>query len=198
MSEHREIKRSRDREIGLADKPFLDTRSLYLLISLSILIVCSGCGYHFAGRGSTLPPHIKTIAIPHFENKTYEPRLEDFITNLVVNEFHSDGRLKVAQKAEADALLTGRIISYEAVPLSIDRFQRVQEYRIRIRFDMKLEDLREKKVIWKETGMETRPIRAEYRSTENVEETKQNKDLALQSVGKDFAEELVSRVFEAF
>ena len=46
---------------------------LGLLLSLTLW----GCGYQMAGRGtSQLPPHLKTIAIPVFENKSGEPTIQ--------------------------------------------------------------------------------------------------------------------------
>lgn len=167
-------------------------------LALGLLLLATACGYHFAGRAIGLPSHVQRIAIPVFENATFEPRIEDVITQTVVNEFILDGRLKVVPEASADAVLYGKIVSYEQVPLAFDSSQRVLQYRIRMRLDLRLEDRKTGKALWKETGLVTRPTRAEYTVVPDVDATKANKDEAIARVSKDLAEDLVSRILEAF
>jgi len=48
------------------------------------------CGYSFRG---TLPPHVRTVAVPIFFNRTQEPGVESIITRAVVQAFATNGRL---------------------------------------------------------------------------------------------------------
>ena len=57
-----------------------------ILISLLCIFGLTGCGYHFIGQSEVLS-EIHTIAIPYFENETYEPGLERYMTEALVNEF---------------------------------------------------------------------------------------------------------------
>ncbi len=63
---------------------------LGMLLSLTLW----GCGYQMAGRGaSQLPPHLKTIAIPVFENNSSEPTIQRPFTEALRRAFITDGRL---------------------------------------------------------------------------------------------------------
>jgi hypothetical protein len=53
------------------------------------------------------------VAIPNFENATLEPGVGQEATQGVLDAFIRDGRLKLAPEAQADARLTGRVVSYE-------------------------------------------------------------------------------------
>ncbi|MBE7559719.1 hypothetical protein HS125_12545 [bacterium] len=60
-----------------------------------------------------LPEHVKTLGIPMWRNKTLEYGVEERLTDVVVQEFLRDGRLRVVRPSDADALLLGEIIGYE-------------------------------------------------------------------------------------
>lgn len=173
-------------------------RRAFLVLAGLLAAGTLGCGYHFAGRVIGLPKHIQSIAVSPFENATFEPRLDDIFTRAVTNELIRDGRLQLVPADRADAVLTARIISYDQAPLSFDAAQRAREMRIRVRFDLALVERTTKKTLWKETGMETRPTGAAYKVVDSIETTKTNKDEALQNVARDFSEDLVARMFEAF
>ena len=75
----------------------------------AIVWAIAGCGYSFQG---TLPPHIKTIAVPMFVNRTNQPAVESVITRAIVDAFATNGRLRVVRREDADALLEGEVIAY--------------------------------------------------------------------------------------
>ena len=60
-----------------------------------------------------LPPHIKSVAVPTFVNKTQEPAVENAITSAVINAFVTSGKLRVVPMGEADSILEGEIIGYQ-------------------------------------------------------------------------------------
>lgn len=117
-----------------------------LLLLIGALLVCS-CGY---SSRALLPEHIKRISIPTFENDTTRYGIEQKVTTAVTSAFESDGRLSIVSEAQADAMLRGVIVSYEKGPLTFDRGQSVDEFRIQIVVSVELEDLRDGKVLWKE------------------------------------------------
>ena len=39
------------------------------------LAFLTACGYHLAGRGSTLPDHVRRIGVPMFENRSEQPEI---------------------------------------------------------------------------------------------------------------------------
>src|SRR5580658_9131581 len=94
-------------------------RVLTLVMVTAFLIF--GCGYHVAGHNSTLPKSIHVIAVPALENKTTSYRLEQKLTAATVHEFLAKTSYKVVSNPEdGDAVLRGKVLSLEAVPLLFD------------------------------------------------------------------------------
>ncbi len=93
-------------------------------ILLAILLVSAqivGCGYHVAGRSDALPKSIHVIAVPALENKTSVYRIEQKLTAATVHEFLAKTPYRViSDPAGGDAVLRGRVLSLEAVPLQFD------------------------------------------------------------------------------
>src|ERR1700746_1782612 len=81
----------------------------------------AGCGYHVAGRSDSLPKSIHVIAVPALENKTTSYRIEQRLTTATVHEFLAKTSYRVVpDPANADAVLRGKVVSLEAVPLLFD------------------------------------------------------------------------------
>src|SRR6267154_4742492 len=76
------------------------------------------CGYHVAGRSDSLPKSIHVIAVPALENKTTVYRIEQRLTAATVHEFLAKTPYRVvSDPANGDAVLRGKVLSLEAVPL---------------------------------------------------------------------------------
>ena len=97
-------------------------RATYSTALLAIIVgAIGGCGYHVAGRGSSLPRTIHTIAVPAIENKTTSYRIEQRLTAATVHEFLAKTQFRVvSEPANADAVLQGKVLSLEAVPILFD------------------------------------------------------------------------------
>lgn len=133
------------------------------LLLFSILTLLNGCGYT---TGSLLPPHIKNIYVESFTNsipitdevsdrriyKTYRPRLETDITRAIIDKFIFDGHLRIAQKKDADLVLSGELTDFRREPAKYGNDDNVEQYRIAIAVDMKLESLKDNKILWEEKG----------------------------------------------
>ena len=76
-----------------------------LLLSGHCFCSLSSCGYHLSGTGGIVPEGARTIAIPVFINGTKEPYVDVEVTQAVVEEFLTDGRLKVVSPEEAELVL---------------------------------------------------------------------------------------------
>lgn len=91
-----------------------------LVVSVLLLeMAVSGCGYHVSGHGSdALPKTIHVIAVPAIENKTSTFKVEQRLTAATIHEFLAKTRYKVVSDPNAgDAVLTGKVLSVEVVPL---------------------------------------------------------------------------------
>jgi outer membrane lipopolysaccharide assembly protein LptE/RlpB len=92
-----------------------------LCLAMLAALVISACGYHVAGHSATLPKSIHVIAVPALENKTTSYRLEQKLTAATVHEFLAKTSYRVVSNPEdGDAVLRGKVLSLEAVPLLFD------------------------------------------------------------------------------
>jgi outer membrane lipopolysaccharide assembly protein LptE/RlpB len=112
----------------------------------------SSCGYHLVGGGN-LPPHIETVAIPIFINKTQERGVEDIVTRAVINEFLTGGKIRLTESSRADAKLTGEILSYSLQATQYNTNSQITQYKLTIGANMKLEDLTSRKVLWEQQNL---------------------------------------------
>jgi hypothetical protein len=103
---------------------------------VALLLVCAvglmGCaGYRL---GSSLPPDIKTVYVPTFENQTGEPLLETEVTRAVIQEFQRDGTLTCVTREDADIHVAGVLRRFDLNPLAYDDETRraANEYRMHV------------------------------------------------------------------
>ncbi len=98
---------------------------------LLLLVSLAGCGYHSGIRSEMASPD-RTIAIPVFENATFEPLLENRVSEGFKETFLRQGWQVVAKPDQAPLTLSGRVIRFDRVPISLNRIGQAQEYRITI------------------------------------------------------------------
>lgn len=110
-----------------------------------------GCAYSFTP--SRLPAHIKTVAIPVFENRTVEPGLEQEVTDLVTREFVNNNTLKVVPEARADSGLYGHIVRYQNKVFGYNAQAQTEEYEVVIEVEVEFKDLVKRKTLWKEESL---------------------------------------------
>jgi Lipopolysaccharide-assembly len=92
---------------------------LVSLIGSVSLLTSPGCGYRVSGQTSrTLPPSIRTIAIPAFENETLTFKIEQILTTAVVREFLARTPYRVQSSPDgSDATLRGTVKSIYSSPV---------------------------------------------------------------------------------
>jgi outer membrane lipopolysaccharide assembly protein LptE/RlpB len=106
------------------------------------------CGY--TTSPALLPSHLKTVAIPVFENETTESALEQDVTNAVINRFVQDNHLKVVDERSADSVLRGKITGYRNMVFGITTSTTAQEYRVTITLSVVFKDLVKNREVWNE------------------------------------------------
>lgn len=138
-------------------------KAIYNVLILAISCILPGCGY---STGSLLPTHLKTIYVDNFKNKIdigqevteglqyklYRPGLENDVTTAIIQRFIFDGNLKIEKKDKADLLLTGELVEYRQDALRYDTNDNVEEYRVRVAVNLKLEEVSTGKVMWEDNG----------------------------------------------
>ncbi|MCC6928684.1 MAG: hypothetical protein IT359_06790 [Gemmatimonadaceae bacterium] len=121
-----------------------------------LVLATSGCLYSLSGGGG-LPKHVRTVAVVPFENETVSPEL--------TGELHSELRkgmmdrlgLRDANEQRANAVVTGKITSYEVdVPVSFsadpNRATSARR-RLQLKVDVKIIDQTTGKVLFERSGV---------------------------------------------
>jgi hypothetical protein len=95
-----------------------------------LALVWSGCaGYRL---GSSLPPGIKSVHIPTFQNKCGEPLIEIDATRAAISAIQRDGSLQIKSIDTADAVLEVTLTSFDMDPLAYreDKRTAARQYRM--------------------------------------------------------------------
>ncbi len=166
--------------------------SAYLVAAAMLL---SGCGYHLAGIGHSLPAHMENIQVTIFQNETFEYGLESIITQEMMASFNRRSGIRVVQKAaEADAVLEGIIKTYEYVP-TLNAQRQVTQYYINITAEIRLRDMVENEIYWENKSFRFHEV---YRITDGISSIQANRQEAWQDAAEDFAESIASILLEGF
>ena len=92
---------------------------VYLPLFLSLVLCLQGC-YSFTG--ATLPPHIKTVAVPPFDEQSGAgvAQLGAEFTEKLIDAIESQSSLSIESDiSRADALVEGAIVSFSDEPSQI-------------------------------------------------------------------------------
>jgi outer membrane lipopolysaccharide assembly protein LptE/RlpB len=167
----------------------------FALVALSLTL--SGCGYHVAGRSDALPPGIHVIAVPALENATTSYRIEQRLTSATVHEFLARTPYKVVSNpSDGDAVLHGKVVSLETVPLLFDTVSgRATTMLVTVKCEVTLTQTSTERVLYHSDNF---LFRNEYELSTNVTSFFGEQDPALERLAKDFAQRLVAAVTENY
>ena len=120
----------------------------FFFILIYFLIVPGGCTYSF--KGGSVPPHLKTIAIPVVGDQSGygDPTLSDLFTKQLVDRFTNDNTLRLADRNSADAMLEGVVTDVKDAPEVLEGGDQVTQRRITVTVRMTFQDLKQRKKIW--------------------------------------------------
>jgi len=119
--------------------------------SLSVLFTATallGLGCAYTTNTALLPTHLKTVAIPVFENATTEYTLEQQVTDAVIARFVADNHLKVVDERSADCVIKGRITQYRNAVFGFNANNTAQEYRVTIGVAVTFKDQVKNREVW--------------------------------------------------
>ena len=167
-------------------------RALAALVVLGAALASSGCGYSLRGN---LPDHIKTVAVPVFQNRTPVPAVENFLTNAVINAFSTNGRLRVTSVDRADSVLDGEITNYYLQSIAYDAAANIRQYRLTVTLNLRFRDVRRNEVLFQRSGYADR---ADFAVPGTVAETITASESALQQAATEIARSVVSFAVERF
>ena len=178
-------------------------RRILDLAMVAVSVTVAGCGYHVAGRSDSLPKSIHVIAVPSLENKTTSYRIEQRLTTATVHEFLAKTPYKVvSDPANGDAVLRGKVLSLEAVPLLFDTATgRATAMLVTLKCEITFEERETGKVLYHTDNFVFRSqyeISTDPGNPDSVKNFFEEQDPALDRMAQDFAARLVAAVIENY
>jgi outer membrane lipopolysaccharide assembly protein LptE/RlpB len=178
---------------------------ILLLLTAYAFCAVAGCGYHVAGRSDALPKSIHVIAVPAIENKTSSYRIEQRLTAATIHELLAATNYKVVSIPDSgDAVLRGKVLTLEAVPLLFTTTNststaatttRATTMLVTMKCEVTLTDSTTQKVLYHTDNF---IFRNEYEISTDVKSFFEEQDPALDRMAQDFAKRLVAAVTENY
>ena len=166
------------------------------LLTLLLLATLTGCGYHQAGSAAHIPANVRTLAVPIFTTRTQAFRTEMAFTQAVVRELNTRTKYRIINaNTNADATLTGTILSQTVAPLTYDATTgQSSSYLLSITAKVVL-TARDGHVLYRNDAI---LYREQYQSTQDLSGFIQEDNAAVNRIARAFAQSLVSDMLESF
>ena len=121
---------------------------LLLLIAALMINLTGCCTYSFTG--SSVPEHLKTIAIPIAEDRSGSgiPNLSASLTQELINQFIDDNSLQVTDKTKANAILECTIVSFADAPSIVSAGESIDQRRVTITVQVVYKDMVKKVTVF--------------------------------------------------
>jgi outer membrane lipopolysaccharide assembly protein LptE/RlpB len=169
-------------------------RQAFGLLLGMLAVICSGCGYHFAGEGQ-LPGGVDRLAVNVLLNRSSVSDVESTVTNALVNEIERRRRGAITKGDRAEAILAGTIDSITWDTVSHRGVNSAAERRVYVVISLALTDV-DGKVLWKSARLTAEQaytvIDGDKLATEN------NRRQAIDSAAQRVAEIAYQRMVDNF
>jgi outer membrane lipopolysaccharide assembly protein LptE/RlpB len=166
-------------------------------LTLLLLTTLTGCGYHQAGSATHIPANIRTLAVPIFTTRAQAFRTEMTFTQATIRELNARTKYSIinTESPDADATLTGTILSQTVAPLTYDAATgQSSSYLLSITAKVVL-TAHDGHVLYENDSL---LFREQYQSTQDLSGFIQEDNAAVNRVAKDFAQTIVSDMLESF
>lgn len=166
------------------------------LALLAAIAASLGCGYSLVGRGSTLPATVRVIRFQTLANETSRVGVEQRVSREVARELAARGRFEVsANRAHADAELSGAVTQFDLYPVAFDELGRAKEYQVAVTARIALKTQPDEKVLWENPAY---TFRENYTLPTSAASYADRENEAIDRVAERFAASLVSSLLEGF
>jgi hypothetical protein len=144
-----------------------------------------------------LPAHIRTIAVPAFQNNALRYRIETQFTEAVINELIKRGHgLRVISEREgADVVIDGVIKSYNFGGVLLDERGRSRVFEVTVTAAVTVRDQVENRVLYDNQNY---IFRGEFEFTKDPRTFFNEDDPAIRRIARNFGESLVSTIVNGF
>jgi hypothetical protein len=174
-------------------------RKAHLALWCALLLFSSGfteC-YKPVGRGDALPKHIKTLAIPAFQNPGLRFKVEQRFTAAMIDEALRRARsLTITSAPEgADAVMLGTIKSFNFRGVVLDDFGRARIFEVTVVAGLTVRDQTKNKVIFDNQNY---VFRGEYEIAGDPQTFFNEEGPAVERLARDFARSVLTTILEGF
>ena len=168
-----------------------------LCLASTLLLALTGCGYHTAGSATHIPANVRTLAVPIFTTHAQAFHTEMAFTQATIRELDTRTRYRILQSTtpDADATLTGSILSQTVSPLTYDSTSgQTSSYLLTITARLLL-TAHDGRVLYRNDAL---VFREQYQSTQDLSNFLQEDTAAVRRISQDFARTAVSDMLESF
>ena len=154
----------------------------------------TGCGY----TAVSAPPvvEVRTVAVPLFDNRTFEPLLEARLTERVKARLVSTGPWRLVNRpGVADLVIVGTVTGFGVTPVSFDETHSALEQRVTITVEVMAE--RRGRAAGAPAFRRTLTGTAEYAELGDTLRTRAAKNRAIEEAGDLLAQDLLARLIDA-
>lgn len=179
--------------ISLFNQPVLKT-----LFTLLLVGTLTGCGYALVGTGSgVLTDDIQTIAVLPLEGQLPRVEIQQKMTQSITDALVSrTGRNVQNTEKGADAVLKGRVQSFQVVPVGWDETNQVNRFQVTIVMEIQFFRVGEEKPLFEARGW---TFRTQFELETALSTDYVDRELvALDEIGEDFGRAVVSAILEGF
>src|SRR5262249_43605803 len=141
--------------------------------------------------------HIKTLAIPAFQNESLRYKVEQRFTSAMIDEVLRRSRsLSVVSTAEgADAVMVGNVKNFIFRPVILDDQGRARLFEVAIVIGLTIRDQTRNKIIFDNQNY---VFRGEYEISVDPKSFYNEEGPAADRIARDFARSVMSTILEGF
>ncbi|MBC7931577.1 MAG: LptE family protein [Rubrivivax sp.] len=169
-----------------------------VVVVIGLVVFASGFrGCYKAVRKSGLPDHIRTVAVPAFQNQALRYKIESRFTGAVINEITRRGKgLRVQSDPKgADAVIDGTIKSFAFYGVLLDTRGRARIFEVTIAAAVTVRDQVTNRVLYDNQDY---VFRGEFEFTDDPRSFFNEEDPAVERLARSFADSLVSTLVNGF
>ena len=168
-----------------------------ICLPLALLFVSGFTECYKPVTKSELPTHIKTVAVPAFQNNALRFKIEHRVTEAVMRELiHRGHGLRVQSSPDgADAVIDGLVKSFGFSGVLLDDKGRARIFEVTITAAVTVRDQHENKVLYDNQNF---VFRGEFEFANDPRNFFNEEDPAVLRIARSFAESIVSTLIDGF
>ncbi len=170
-------------------------RILVALAGMSLLWVAAGCGYRLGAGAPGSSVLTGTIAVPLFENRSHEPRLENIFTEAFRERIQAAPGVSLSARKDAGAVLEGKILSVELYTTAVNEDFFAMQYRLRVVLALSLVRSGDGEILWRDDVVEGE---GSFYASSDALLFKDNREEALMELSARMSARVVDRILLGF